>query len=214
MKYQLNLVTPPAVDVISVTDAKDYLRIDNSVEDERILTMIKAATLKLEQYLSLKFINQVWDIYIDNFPMSNRSAWWDGVRDVSVKEIVGLSPNITFPFGRAFSFDQFHTFADDGVAVVENLSNYVFDSVGYNTRVGLKLGGVWPQTVLRPNNGIKFRFTFGFGTSKDDVPDDIKMAIYEYIAHMYENRGDQNEMKIPPHILTLVDNYKRYKVGC
>ena len=41
--------------------------------------MIDAATLRLENETGLKFIGQVWDIFMDNFPYANNSAWWDGV---------------------------------------------------------------------------------------------------------------------------------------
>ena len=213
MKYQLSLVSGPAEETITTTAAKDYLRIDGSLEDARILTMIKAATLKLEAYLSIKFVSQVWDIYLDRFPMNGQSEWWDGVREISVREIVSHANIITLPLGKVLSWDQFNTYPDDGVAIPEVTSNYVFDAKGNRARVGLKLGGIWPVTILRPINGVQFRFTLGFGNAAA-VPDDIKMALLEFVAHMYENRGDQNEMKIPPHILTLVDHYRRYKLGC
>ncbi len=58
-----------------------------------------------------------------------------------------------------------------------------------------------------------FRVEVGFGDATM-VPADIKMAVKELVAHMYENRGDQNEMTIPPHILMLVESYRRMKVGC
>jgi len=212
MKYQTQLVTPPATTVVTVTEAKDYLRIDNNLEDTRILLMIETATNTLQNYLSIKFINQVWDVFLDWFPMNARTEWWDGVRDYSIKELSGQAKNISLPLGIAKEFIAFNTYADDNTAIPETVGNYIFDNVSNQTRIGLKLGSVWPQTVLRPNNGIQFRIKFGFGDAGTNVPAEIKMAILELCAHMYENRGDQNEMVIPPHILTIVSHWKRMKL--
>lgn len=211
MKFQTNLITAPAELVASVVEAKEYLRIDNSLEDTRIEMMISAATSMLENYLSLKFVEQVWDVFTDYFPMNGRTEWWDGVRDYSIKELSGQAKNITFPLGIAKEFMQFATYDSDNNEFLESVSAYNFDNINRQTRVGLKIGGVWPQTVLRANNGIRFRFKLGYGNAAA-VPKEIKMAILELVAHMYENRGDQNEMKIPPHIMTLVGHLKRMKL--
>lgn len=212
MKFQMALVTAPATSPISVTEAKEYLRVDNNLEDTRIQMMIDAATMRLENETGLKFIEQVWDLFCDHFPYANNSAWWDGVRETSIKEVLGQGKNITLPIGKCTQLMQFNTYADDGIAIDAGVSNYVFDSVGNRGRVGLKLGGVWPATVLRPNNGIQFRVKVGFGTSSANIPADLKMAVSELVAHMYENRGDQNEMSIPPHILTIIAPYRRFKL--
>jgi hypothetical protein len=208
--FQLKLVTAPSETAVTVAEAKEYLRIDNNLEDLRVQLMIESATSVLENYLSLKFITQVWDIFFDQFPSTMKNDWWDGSRDISISELVTPDQNIFFPLGIAQSFDQFSTYSDDE-EFAEDKTRYSFDSVGGRTRVGLKLGGVWPQTILRSNNGIRFRFTFGFG-NKAAVPSEIRMAILEFVAHIYENRGDQNEMKIPPHILTMIEHHRRQKL--
>jgi uncharacterized phiE125 gp8 family phage protein len=212
MKFQTQIVTAPSITPVSVAEAKEYLRIDNALEDTRIGLMIETATSRLENETSLKFIDQVWDIFTDHFPYANRQPWWDGVRDTSIKEILGQGKNITLPLGKAKELIHFSTFADDNVELFDNISNYTLDAVGFKARVGLKLGGVWPTTVLRANNGIKFRLKFGFGTTTASVPAEIRMAILELVGHMYENRGDQNEMIIPAHILTLIFPYRRMKL--
>lgn len=212
MKFQMQIVTAPLISPVTVAATKEYLRIDNNLEDTRIQLMIETATSRLENETSLKFIDQTWDIYTDHFPYANRQPWWDGVRDTSIKEILGQGRNISIPLGKAKELISFSTFADDDVELVDNLSNYTMDLVGFQTRVGLKIGGVWPTTVLRANNGIKFRIKFGFGATAESVPAEIRMAIFEFVAHMYENRGDQNEMIIPAHILTIIAPYRRFKL--
>ena len=175
--------------------------------------MEKAAVLKLEELTSLKFVTQTWDCFLDRWPMSSSSKWWDGSREMAISEIVSYARNIVFPFGIAQALTEFSTYSDDA-EFAQSVSEYVTDTVGNRARVGLKLGGVWPTTILRPNNGIRFRFTLGFGAASA-VPSDIKQAVMEFVSHMYENRGDNEKMiAIPSHVLTLVARHRREKLGC
>lgn len=210
---QLKIVTPPAETVVSVTEAKDYLRIDNNVEDARLATMIKAATRKLEEYVGVKFVTQVWDVFMDRFPMQANGIWWEGQRDGAIGDVFSKAQNVVLPIGVAQSLDEFATYDDSGTEYPSTVGDFVFDDVSGRARVGLKVGGVWPQTILRANNGIRFRVTVGYGAAAD-VPSDIKEAVLEFVAHIYENRADQEEMKLPAHVLGMVDQYRRYKVGC
>lgn len=210
--FQLKKVADPAEPVVNVTELKEYLRIDNNLEDGRLQVMEMAAVKKLEDITSHKFVTQDWDIFLDQWPLQSSNKWWDGTRETAISEIVSPSRNIVFPLGIGQQLLEFSTYSDDQ-EFPENVSGYVFDSVGPRARVGLKIGGVWPTTVLRSNNGIRFRVRLGFGSAAM-VPSDIKQAVKELVAHMYENRGDQNEMVVPPHILMLVESYRRQKVGC
>jgi hypothetical protein len=209
--YQLKMITGPCEPVVSVDDLKEYLRIDNDLEDSRIEVMEAAAVKLLEKLTSHKFVSQVWDVFLDYWPCGSSQQWWDGSRDLPISYAVTPVRNITLPIGVCQELVSFSTYSDSA-EFQETISNYIVDTVGPRARVGLKLGGVWPTTVLRPTNGIRFRVKVGFGEACD-VPLDIVQAVKELVAHMYENRGDQNEMNIPPHILSLIDGYVRYKVG-
>lgn len=210
--FQLKKVSGPAEQVVTTTQLKEYLRIDNNLEDGRLEVMEAAAVKLLEDYISQKFVTQVWDVFLNQWPLSNNSKWWDGVRETAISEVLVASRNITLPIGIGQSLVEFSTYSDDE-EFPEQVSNYTVDTIGPRIKVGLKLGGVWPTTVLRANNGIRFRVQVGFGNASD-VPSDIKQSVKELVAHMYENRGDQNEMTIPPHVLMLVESYRRHKIGC
>lgn len=213
MKSNLKLVTAPTETPIDAAEMKTYLRIDNNLEDALIETLIKTAVSKLEQYLSIKFISQQWDIYFDNFGAIGIGAddFWPGVRQGAIGEL-SRCQNLEFPIGPVISLDQFNTYGDDDVAVAETIGNYSVDKVGLQGRIGLKTGGVWPSTILRSNNGVQFRVTVGYG-DKTKVPFDIVQAVKDYVAYMYENRGDKEMTDIPSHVMQLVDSYKAYKLG-
>jgi len=173
--------------------------------------MEDAAVKMLEKVTDRKFITQVWDVFMDQWPLSSRGEWWDGVREVAISTVVTPERNIKLPIGGNATLVEFSTYSDE-TEFPETVSNYIFDTIGPRARVGLKIGGIWPTTVLRSLNAIRFRVSIGFGNAAA-VPNNIKQAIKELVAHMYENRGDQNEMAIPPHVLALVSHYRREKLG-
>lgn len=212
MGQSLKLVTAPAEEPVTVTEAKDYLRVDGSLEDSRIGTMITAARLRLEQYTDQKFISQTWKQLMDCWPVVYKNDWWDGTRDGSISMFHAPSSVIDLMTGPLIAVTSFNTYPDDGVAVLFDSANYVIDNSGPYGRVALKMGGVWPTTVLRKVNGIEITFTVGIAANAAGLPSDIKQAVLDYVAILYENRGDE-KAAIPVTSMALLDPYKRFKVG-
>lgn len=210
VSQQLRTVAP-SESVVTVAELKDYLRVDESAEDTRIAVMLEAATSRLEEFCDRKFITQTWEIYFDQFPYSQNDDWWDGVRDGAISMLQGQGEHIYMPFGRLQSLTSFKTYDDDNNEYTFDASNYYVDTVGPFGRVSLKTGGVWPATVLRPTNGIKLTGVFGFGNAAS-VPPDIKLAVMQFAAIMYEHRGDELP-KIPAECMLLLEPYRSIKVG-
>ena len=208
----LKLLQSPAETPVTVQEAKDYLRVDGNAEDGRILTMILTAVEVLEKYCDQKFISQKWAQYFDHWPTKARQDWWDGVRELPISELYSKSPHIDLFLGPLIQVDEFNTYADDGGPQVFASSNFVVDNVGPFGRVALKLGGVWPTTILRKLNGIEIKFTVGIAADAATCPMLIKQAILEYVAVLYEHRGDEKPV-IPNISMQLLSSYKRHKVG-
>jgi len=196
-----------------VVDAKTYLRIDSALEDATILTMISAATAILEKYADTKFVKSTWIEYHDRFPSNNNSEWFDGVREMPISFINSVSRYIRLSQGPV-SDVVFSTYADDGVAQVFNDSSYVVDQTGDFGRIALKLGGVWPTTILRNVAGISIEYKAGLADAANGVPDTIKQAILETVGRLYEHRGDEEATSIPSIALTLIEPYRRFKMLC
>lgn len=206
------LKTPPSNDVLSLEEAKKYLRVDETADDSEILAMIKSATRKVESIIDKKLCLQTWQIYFDQFAMSSRNQWWDGSREMAISELVSPSRWIDLPFGPMKELVEFATFDNESPdPIVSDLTNYIADTVGIYGRVALKLGAVWPTTILRPINGIRITGTFGYG-STDDVPDDIKQAVKIWVASLYEHRGDESDIKPPTMALSLLEPFRTPKV--
>lgn len=217
------LVTPPADLAVTLEQTKLFLRIDNDVEDDTINILIKAAITRIEKYIDHKLITQTWDILFDRFPCSGSSELdgMTGVVDASRSVLSGGGGKIYLPIGRVQSITSFHTFDDAGTSYLFDASQYVVDTSSLQGRISLKLGGVWPATVLRTLNGIKIRAVVGYGTSPESIPEPITHALLLTIAKLYENRGDSSDgeffgfagFTLPNTAMMLLEPYRKIKVG-
>jgi len=63
----LDLVTPPASEPLTLAEAKLALRVDGSVEDGYIVSLIKAARSSAEEYLRRSLVTQSWQLQFDNY---------------------------------------------------------------------------------------------------------------------------------------------------
>lgn len=216
------LVTPPALMPIGLSPVKTFLRVDGTDEDALITNMIKAATKRLEAETDRKFVTQTWDIYYDCFPSAkpgNQSnQWWDGTRDGAINQLYpSEGGKIKMPFGPCSELTYFKTYDNDSTPYTMPSTDYYVDTVTAHPSVGLKLGAVWPTTVLRPSNGIVLRGVFGFGVGYTDAnnvgatPEDIQEAIKQMVGIMYEHRGDEMP-KIPTTVSMLIEPYRSMKL--
>lgn len=209
---KLQLVTAPANQAISTDNAKNFLRIDGTDDDALVAIQVKAATRRLEQLVDQKFITQTWDIFYDNVPHKIKDQWWDGTREGHINQMIGEVRELKLPIGPVQSVTGVYTYDEDDVEYIFASTNYSVDTAGPQGRIALKLGQTWPTTVLRPVNGFKVRAVVGMSADENGLPEDIKEAIKQFTAIIYEHRGDEMP-KIPPAVSMLLEPYRRYKVG-
>ncbi len=143
--------------------------------------------------------------------MSCNNDWWDGTREGAVTELYGHGGHLDLPFGPLSSVTGVYTYEDDGTENTFDSSNYVIDANAPSGRVSLKLGAVWPATILRATNGVKVRGVFGYGAASSAVPNDIQMAIMTLAARMYEHRGDELP-ELPKQVRTLLAPYEQIRI--
>ena len=68
------LLTPPAVEPITLADAKAYLRIDHDDDDGTIVALIAGARSHVEAQTRRALITQVWRLVRDAWPADGRIA--------------------------------------------------------------------------------------------------------------------------------------------
>ncbi len=109
----LRLVTAPASEPITLTNAKTFLRIEHNADDEAITRGISAVRLAAEQYLRMALLPQTWD-----YSVANPS----GLR-------------IWVPFGPAQSITSITLTNEAGATTTMAASNYRLSVDGYTVHL-------------------------------------------------------------------------------
>jgi hypothetical protein len=208
----LKLVTGPAEEPVTLAEAKLHLRVDLTEDDTLITNLIKAARLKLEDYAGIKFISQTWLVSQDSFPFALVNDWWDGVRDTAVTELRAPCKDIVLPIGPVSSVTSFNTFDDADQSYATPANIYALDKYSNQGRLSLRIGQIWPTTILRGNGGIEITVVAGLAPDRASTPDDIKQAVLEAVSYWYENRGDLEKLKLlPATAMGILEGYRRLK---
>lgn len=83
-------LTPPAIEPVSLSEAKDFLRIIANDEDELLGTLITAARLMIEAAAGRLLIEQSWRIVLDAWPQGEIGLPLSPVR--SLKRRASIPP--------------------------------------------------------------------------------------------------------------------------
>ena len=196
------LVTGPTTEPVSASEAKSHLRVTTSADDTFIGTLIVAARQAAEKHTNRSFIDQTWQVFLDEWPQGGM-GWWDGVRQGSILSY--QNPEIRLPLGPVLSVTSITTYDEADVGTVFSSTKYFVDTG--KARIVLRTGESWPLPTRR-YSGIKILWKSGW-TNAAAVPQGIKQAMLVHIAAMYERRGDElTEVSLPALGRTILDQYR------
>ena len=167
-RFRVSLLTGPTADPVSLSEAKLHCRIDENADNATIAMLIKAATGVCENYMRRPIMTQEFKQYFDRWPGESYLE-------------LGRTPLI--------SVTSVKTYDESDVATTFNASNYYVDTATQPGRIVLRSGVSWPSWIRRANP-IEIQFKAGYGTDPNSVPAEIRMAVLNTIAFLYENRGD------------------------
>lgn len=172
------VISPPALEPLSLADARAHVRVDDTAEDALIARLVSAARERIERLSGLALITQRWLVSLDCWPSG------------AVLEL---------PVSPVASIDVVRTFDDAGSATVADTSTLVLDGWARPARV-LRTLPQWPAPG-RLVQAIEIELTAGFGPTPGDCPADLVQAVAVLAAHWFENRevGD-----VPDAVETLI----------
>lgn len=162
----MTVVTPPAAEPVSTTQAKLHLRVDISADDTLIANLVQAAREHVEVFLRRALVTQTWEYVMDAFPAES----WLALPRPPLQSVT----SITY-------------YDEDGNGTVFSSSNYLVDTDSQPGRIVLKTGYTWPSTTLQAANGVRIRYVAGYGDA-DDVPEFAVAALLLLLGDLYENR--------------------------
>jgi Phage gp6-like head-tail connector protein len=186
------LVTPPTGEPITLAEAKAHLRVDHSADDTLITAYITAARQAIEHYTGRALMTQTWRLWLDAWP-DQTDPWWDGIQNGPVSMLQSIS--VMLPRPPLLSVVSVQTYSDQDVATVWPATNYYVDTVSTPGRLNAKQNGAWPSPG-RVINGIMIEYQAGYGNAAA-VPEVLKLALRQWLAHLYEHRGEQDKEKSP-----------------
>lgn len=195
----LKLVTPPAVEPVSVADAQEYLRVDPDLDAALIGALITTARRTVESYTGLSLINTVWEYSLD------------------AAQLRGTS--LALPRAPLASVASITYYNADGTSGTFSASSYYADAFAIPGRIVLYTGSTWP-TALRERASLIVRFTAGYGSAASSVPADLCTAIKMLCGLAYEERlgnpaptkyeSMASGGKLPPNVAAMIEPYKVY----
>lgn len=182
----LTLVTAPAVEPISLAEAKLHLRVDVDDENGLIQGLIVAARQYAETYTGRAFLQQTWDQTRDAFPCG---VWLLPLPPVtSVTSITYLDTA-----GASQTWDS-----------ANYLTDFPSGPHAAKARITPAYGVSYPSTygVMR---AVTVRFVAGYGTTPASVPPTLALAVKTLITHWYER---PTERAVPEVVDALLWPFK------
>jgi len=158
------LVTPPAVEPVSLADMHAQLRLSATGEDNLIAAQIRAARAHVEGLTRRALISQGWRKFLDHWPEGR---------------LVLLGP------GPVQSVDGITLYDASGLPTALDPGSWHADLAAVPARLKPALGVGSTDTAM---NGIEIEFTAGYGPATEDVPDALRQAIRLLAAHWFEYR--------------------------
>lgn len=182
LDYSLKILTEPASEPVTTTEAKAHLVVEHTSDDTLIATLITAARKHVEARTNRALVRQKWRLYRDSFADS---------MDLHKQPVISIdSVNYVDTDGVA------HTVGDD-TSPVDGSAYYELDSSnGYVLKV---YGATYPPP-RNQTNAVWVDFWTGYADTsaspQGTVPADLRIAILLLVEHMYEHRGASSEIQL------------------
>jgi uncharacterized phiE125 gp8 family phage protein len=187
------LTEAPAVEPISLAEAKAHLRIDAADEDALLTSLITAARMFVERTLGVALITQGWSYFLDYWPPSCC---------------------VTLPIVPVQSVGAVTLHHGTGGSTTLDAAAYVVDTLSEPARLVLK--GALPPVLSRELNAFEIAFTAGHGDEAGDVPAPIRHALKLLVAHWFERREpvvlSGAPQDVPATVAGLLLPYRRVRL--
>lgn len=178
----------PAVEPVSLAEAKLFLRLDETDEDELVAALIVAARTFVERATGLALLEQSCRWRVD-------APGPAGVRDIALP----LSPALAVMAVRSLPVGSPPVPLDPAL--------YRLDATRDPPRLVLEEPAAGP---------VEVDASYGFGPDAAAVPAPIRLAIRMLVARSFENRGDRptpDEGGIPEDVRALLAPYRPLRLA-
>ena len=179
----LTLTTPPAVEPVTLDEAKAQLRVTYDQEDALIGALITAARQRIEVELGVALIATGFREIHDVWPLE-----------------IGTAVPVTDPLCALFSGPirllRSPLISVQAIAVAGGTGTFqTVNPASYAAQVGSRPGRIAPYDVAWPSpgvaaGGVRIDYTAGYGAGEADAPAPLRQAILQLVADGFEHRSD------------------------
>lgn len=181
---------PPVELPVSIELVREHLRLEPDESSDSFLTLlIQASASFFEKYTKRSLINTQYQTFRDSFAQNFfvlRKSLFQSLVDFSFFDgilFVPVDPSI-FYIDKKSSFSSIKAFDDQH----------------------------FPRVDFERDSSIRIDFVAGFGSDDTFIPPDIKIALLNLIAELFENRGDCSdcacEELLPANARLVFDTYQ------
>jgi len=163
-------VTQPAVEPVTLAEAKSHLRVDSNDSDAEIMAMVQAAREWVETYLDRTLVHTQWAMRMEELgdeidlprpPVATASGY------------TSVSVTYTLPTGETTTLPT---------------ESYRVDRYSTPGEIYPPYASTWPPN-REDENAVVVTWWGGYGASGKDVPASIRHAILMLIGFWFENRS-------------------------
>ena len=183
------LLTGPAVEPVTLGQAKQFIRVEHDDDDDIIAALIAGSRIHVETQTRRALITQSWRLVRDVWPE------------------LGCVPVLPVPLR---TLDAARVYKSDGSTLAIDLAAFTVDKAAAPARLAFMRGAL--PVPGRAVAGIEIDVTCGYGAAPENVPAPLRQAIRLLVAHWYENRGlvaiGQQIAVLPQTVAALIAPYR------
>ena len=166
----IQVVTPPASEPLTLSEVKEFLRVDHSDDDVTLAIFIAAARQLCESYTRLALMPTTFEEYFDDFPQYT-GTYKDEIR-------LSRSPVSAVTYVKYIDGNE--------TTITASASDYKTDLISQPARISPDNGWFGTYETI---NAVFIRYVAGYADAAS-VPAPLKHGMLLVIGDMYENRTD------------------------
>lgn len=193
--YGLTLHTAPAVEPLSLTEAKKQVEVATAIttHDTHLTNLIVAARQAAEAETHRQIITATWKLILDRFPCDSDEP-------------------IRLPFGSLQSVTHVKYYDTDGTQQTWSSVNYIVSTSREPGLIRKAYGVVWPTIQPRPD-AVEVQFVCGYGVAAA-VPQLLKAGMLLLVGHWFEHREETVVGTISSELpRAAADIFKQFNLG-
>lgn len=210
------ITVPPAVEPVSLAQAKQHLRVDFPDDDLLIAALITAARQWAEHYCKRAFFTQTIVLSLDAFPLFMNSSTIPPTQQRGYPYYSAYWDPLAIRLPRPTTVSVQSIIYRDLTNALQTLdpASYYVDITSEPARIVPMPSLTWPTTQLYLPGSVQITYTagsYGDGAEVNNCPSTIVAAMLLMIGHLYEHRETVSELalkEIPLGVQCLLDTVR------